>query len=95
MNPRISKITKTLHQEIKKRGPYNKQHWTRSKDDTAIGSTSHRNAPEGRPRSGHLLRLEWMHEMCQHKHAPAAWTRAIGNIDNLSNAAGEKARYAK
>ena len=69
----------------------------RSKDGTAIGSTSHRNAPGGRPRSGHSLRLEWkdVNEMCQHKHAPAAWTHAIGNIDNLSNAAGEKARYAK
>jgi len=100
MNPRISEILKTLHPEIKRRGPYNKQAKRNLYHDaTPVEYTAHREAPDGYfiTRSGQLLRLEWkeVHEMCQHKHAPAAWTRAIDNIDGLSNAAKEKARFTK
>ena len=99
MNPRISEINKALHPEPTRRGSYNKQYRTRAQDDTAIGSRIQHDAPVGyfKTKFGCLLKFEWLdvHEMCQHKHAPGSWTRAIDNYENLGSAAREKARYSK
>ena len=44
---RVSEINKTLHPEMKTRGPYNKHYRTCAQNYTAIGSTIHHYAPAG------------------------------------------------